>query len=242
MAARIERRQMTTPYLPKVATLEQAQAWLEHETGQQWPLARLIEETRIMPWVWIDSTPEHPEIFAGRLEGFLAPMLFAGDTQRLAAGAEDIFMTMTETPEGHHVLPPYGLHCPLSQLRFLADDLRENARVANKPAPAVPNCEPIKGPRVTKSELIDGLDLTGGTWKERLRVPRKGIDHYKPARLDRGRQGQKTGSESTWNPVIFTRIAVELKHLNKTGATLKFKDAWPQWQDELEAEMGGIFP
>lgn len=126
---------MTSPYLPKVATLEQAQAWLEHETGQQWPLARLIEETGIMPWVWLDYSLGQPEIFAGRLEGFLAPMLFAGDTQRLAAGAEDVVLTMTETPDGR-LVQMAGMRCTLSQVRFMADDLRENARIANKPAAA----------------------------------------------------------------------------------------------------------
>lgn len=125
---------MTAPYLPKVATLEQAQAWLEHETGEQWPLARLIEQTAIMPWVWLDYSAEAPpEVFAGRLEGYLAPMLFAGDTKRLAAGADDAVITMTEAADGR-LLQMAGMRCPLSDLRFMADDLRENARLASNPS------------------------------------------------------------------------------------------------------------
>lgn len=96
------------------------------------------------------------------------------------------------------------------------------------------------GPCVTKSELIAGLDLVGGTWESRLKIPSKGIDHYKPARRDPGRKGQGAGNQSTWDPVVFTRIAVEKKHLNKGAALTKFKKAWPKWQDELEAEMGEL--
>lgn len=105
-----------------------------------------------------------------------------------------------------------------------------------KPTPTI---KPA-GPCVTKSELIDGLDLVGGTWESRLKIPSKGIDHYKPARLDKGRKGQGAGNQSTWDPVVFTRIAVKQKHLNKGPALIKFKKAWPQWQDELEAEMGEL--
>lgn len=151
-----------SPYLPKVATLEQAQAWLEHETGQQWPLARLIEETGIMPLVRLDYSQDvAPEIFAGRLEGFLAPMLFAGDTQRLAAGADDVVLTMTETPDGS-LIQMAGMRCPLSELRFMADDLREISRVTGRMSASSGTSKP---PPMVSSETAEPI-----TWQKSARA------------------------------------------------------------------------
>lgn len=166
---------MTSPYLPKIATLEQAQAWLEYETGQQWPLARLIEETGIVPLVWLDySQDAPPEIFAGRLEGFLAPMLFAGDTQRLAAGADDVVLTVTETPDGR-LIQMVGMRCPLSELRFRADDLRENARVMNKATPASQEADDDTQPkgrqRQQEADILRTLESLGYDPKQLPRVP-----------------------------------------------------------------------
>lgn len=121
-------------FLPKVATLQQAIDWMNDATGQQWTLARLIEETAIMPWVWLDYSPDAPpEIFRGRLEGYLAPMLFNGDTLRLAAGADDVVITMTETADGQ-LVQMVGMRCQLSELRFKREDLEENARILSRPA------------------------------------------------------------------------------------------------------------
>lgn len=163
---------MNAPYLPNVATLEQAQAWLAHETGQQWPLARLIEEM-VLPYVWIDYTSDTPpEIFAGRLEGYLAPMLFAGDTQRLAAGADDVVITMTEAADGR-LMRLAGMRCPLSELRFKADDLRESARVANGESTDTESPEATSPPkgrqRWQEEEILRALKELG---YEPKRLPR----------------------------------------------------------------------
>lgn len=109
-------------YLPKIATLEQALTWIECQTKQPWSLTRLLEEACIKPWVWIDYSPEYPELFQNRFEGFLAPLLFAGDIHRLAAGAGDAVMTMTKIPDGRFV-QIVGFKFPLSELRFKAEDL-----------------------------------------------------------------------------------------------------------------------
>lgn len=105
------------------------------------------------------------------------------------------------------------------------------------PVSAAPPRQPT-GPEVTKEELVDGLDLVGSEWRERLkRVDRDG-KHYLPAIVQRGRRG--SGGSTLWNPVIFTRLAVQAGHLNDGQARTRFKGKWPQWQDELEAEMGEI--
>lgn len=128
------------PYLPEIATLEQAQAWLEHETGQQWPLARLIEEADVIPGVWIDFTSGFEMLFAGAKSGYLAPLESAADRARIAAGADDVLITQTRTADDKFALVE-GLERPLSDLRFRAEDIRRAAEfgaeqpAANHPKP-----------------------------------------------------------------------------------------------------------
>ena len=114
------------------------------------------------------------------------------------------------------------------------------SRPAEQPAAPVSAPLPPKptGPTVTKKELVDGLDLVGSEWDERLkRIDRDG-KQYLPAIVQRGRRG--SGGSPLWNPVIFTRLAVQAGHLNNGQARARFKKAWPQWQDEIDAEMGEI--
>ena len=102
-----------------------------------------------------------------------------------------------------------------------------------------PTAKPA-GPCVTKRELIDGLDLVGKTWDERLKRPDRDGKHYLPAVVQRGQKGDKVGT--LWNPVIFARLAVEFGDMNQGQVVARFKKAWPKWQDELAAEMGEISP
>lgn len=115
-----------------------------------------------------------------------------------------------------------------------------SSRPAEQPAAPVSAAPPRQptGPTVTKKELVDGLDLVGTTWGERLKRINRDGKHYLPAIEQPGRQG--SGGSTLWNPVIFTRLAVQAGHLNDAKARTLFKKAWPQWQDELEAEMGEI--
>lgn len=97
----------------------------------------------------------------------------------------------------------------------------------------------ITGPCcVTKAELIDGLGLVGSTWDERLKRPQREGKQYLPALEQRGKRGDKVGG--LWNPVVFARLTVENRHLNRGQVIARFKKAWPQWEAELEAEMGEI--
>lgn len=113
-------------YLPRIATTEEACAWLRAKTGESWRLARLLEY-RVMPWLWLDYAPGLPDIFGDRLEGYLAPMIFSGDTGRLAAGATDVLLTMTKAHDGKLFRRNPGLTEELSALRFKRDDLEELA-------------------------------------------------------------------------------------------------------------------
>ncbi|NMG56858.1 hypothetical protein [Aromatoleum aromaticum] len=112
-----------TPYLPKYATIEQACDWLEHETGESWILARLLE-CHLKPWIWIDYKPGWPDIFGSRLEGYLAPMVFAGDTQRMEADGTDALVTMTRTHDGKLLKIEPGWRVPLAEIRFKRENIQ----------------------------------------------------------------------------------------------------------------------
>ena len=123
---------MTHRYLPEWATAQEAAEWLQAETGERWPLPRLIE-SGLMPHVWL--TPDNANsavlsaVFDGRYEGFLAPLVFAGDTGRLCVDRTGA-VSMTRSPTGELVrfTPP---------VPFTTDDLRFNAKdVRQLPAPA----------------------------------------------------------------------------------------------------------
>lgn len=97
------------------------------------------------------------------------------------------------------------------------------------------------GPHVTKQDLINGLLLTEPKWDDILKRPERDGKRFLPALVSKGRRGKAPagGSNSSlWNPILFTHLAVEYGDLNQAQAIARFKKAWPQWQDELIAEMG----
>ena len=134
-----------TDYLPKHATNEQACAWLHARTGQSWSLARLME-CGFMPWVWLDYTPGYPSIFGDRLEGYLAPMVFGGDTERLEADGTFALITMTRTHEGIPMKINPGIRAPLSELRFKREDIEAMAAPNGAPESKAPRRHVYKQP------------------------------------------------------------------------------------------------
>lgn len=148
---------MKDNYLPKNATTEQACAWLSAKTGEDWVLSRLLE-CGLMPWFWMDYTPEAPsEIFGRRHEGYQAPVLFFGDTHRLEFVGTDALVTMTRTHDGKIFKAEPGIPVPASELRFMREDVEALAAKvgAGKTAPA----ENSKRQKLrTMFERINGLD------------------------------------------------------------------------------------
>jgi len=125
---------MEQNYLPKLATTAEACAWLQDMTGEPWTLARLIEHT-LMPWFWLDYRADADAVFSGHKQGYLAPLCFAGDAGRLAAGGRDVLVTMTRNTAGALIaIPPGGLVLPVDDLRFRRDDITVLA--GKFPAPA----------------------------------------------------------------------------------------------------------
>lgn len=86
---------------------------------------------RLLAHVWIDWAPDAPpDLFAGRTEGFLAPLSFAGDTQRLAFDGTEVLLTMTYNPEGKVVRFTPGIQFGLDALRFKREDIVRLAQAA----------------------------------------------------------------------------------------------------------------
>lgn len=138
---------MTADYLPKWATLAEASEWLQARTGQPWPLPRLIE-AGVMPHVWLTPDPKDSpneavmaRLFDGRHEGFIAPLVFAGDTQRLAFARQGA-MTMTRGPSGDLFRFTPGIPFDVAELRFAAEHVRRAA--GDSAAPDEPFAEPIE--------------------------------------------------------------------------------------------------
>lgn len=113
------------------------------QTGQKWTLARLLE-SGLMPWFWIDYKADVPAvIFNGRIEGYLAPVVFAGDTQRLAADGSDALVNITRTAGGVLMKVEPAMRMPLSELRFKSEDLQS---LADRLAPVARQSEKEASP------------------------------------------------------------------------------------------------
>lgn len=110
-------------YLPRHATVTQACEWLESQTNEPWALPRLLENG-LMPWFWLDYTPGWPDVFGERHEGYLAPMVFTGDTLRLEADASAALVTMTRTHTGTPMKLAPGMRVALEDLRFKREDIQ----------------------------------------------------------------------------------------------------------------------
>ena len=129
---------MTADYLPKNATFTEACDWLKVQTGDSWTLARLLENG-LMPWFWLDYKPGYPAIFGDHIEGYLAPMVFAGDTHRLEADGSNALVNLTRAHDGVVMKVEPGMTVPLNELRFKREDLQALSSTLKKPAPKLPN-------------------------------------------------------------------------------------------------------
>lgn len=143
--------QAVEPYLPDWATLEEAESWLEAMTGELWPLPRLLGAA-VWPSVWLkpdaDVPPSYMEhLFEGRDEGYLAPMCFAGDCERMAIDRTGA-LSRTRTPSGRLAWLTPPIDFTLSQLRFPAPELRRLAEERK------PGSGPRSGPAVKKRALV----------------------------------------------------------------------------------------
>lgn len=226
--------------LPFRATTEQACAWLATETGSAWTLARLLEN-ELTPYVWLDYDAAHPELFGDANGGYAAPIFFKDDIARLAAGSDDILITMTK--DAYKIvatLPAPGFRRPLDQLRFLKKDIeRLPARLKRDAEP-----KPLKEEAATESpfgigraevlaafgtmvkfDLAKALDDAGGIFGD------DGSRVKASVRMSK--------KNAVWNPVTLALglndvYRVPMGHLRRAFKTHAFLDDWAaEWEQSL---------
>ena len=230
---------MTITILPYRATLEQACDWLEANTGTPWTLARLIEH-EVTPYVWLDYDANYPELFGDANGGYAAPIFYEGDTARLAAGSEDVLITMTK--DAYKIvarLPEPGFRRQLHELRFQKKDLEKLVKLlerASQPQPE-PKAAAESTAGISKEQALAAfaplvkmnLDtaLTGGG----------GIFGDDGARIKASTK--KAKSKIVWNPVVLALglhdvYRVPLRGLSRAFAAHEFLDPWrDEWERSL---------
>lgn len=125
-------------YIPQLATITEACEWLSAKTGEQWTMPRIVE-AHVMPWIWLDYSPEAPpEVFGDRIEGFLAPFIFFNDCGRIAIDRQEALMTMTRLPDGRLIRFSPGLRFDLNEIRFKREDVIQLAEKQSSARPAGP--------------------------------------------------------------------------------------------------------
>ncbi|WP_395008090.1 hypothetical protein [Undibacterium sp.] len=222
------------------ATLAEACSWLQAETGTPWNLSSLIAHG-LIPYVWLDYNDQYPELFGDANGGFAAPIFFQGDTHRLAAGSEDVLITMTKDADKIAIqLPPPGLRAPLADLRFLRKDLNALVAQINKAAQADKDQKP------TISESNNGISKEqvllafAGLVKINLEVALMSGDAIfgdDGARIKSSAKSAK--NKWRWNPVTLAlglndNYRVPMSRLKRAFLEHEFLTPWmAQWNDTL---------
>lgn len=232
---------MTSAPLPNRASTAQTCQWLAEQTGAPWDLARLIEHG-LTPYVWLVRAPELADLFAEGITAYAAPVVTAEDTQRLAAGAEDVLIRFTRDSERLSIqLPPPGLRRPLDALLFmqrdvarLADALLNPTAPAPEPAPPAP-MESKKG--IGREQILAAFGGLAKLDLERALADGIGIFGDDGARV---RKNSRAGKHThLWNPVtlafgLHDVHRVPMARLKKAFATEACLREWcDSWLESL---------
>jgi hypothetical protein len=245
---------MTTIELPFRATTDQACHWLAQQTGAPWTLARMLEHG-VTPHVWLDYDADHPALFGDANGGYAAPIFFEGDIARLAAGSDDVLITITKDVWKIVTrLPAPGLRRQLHELRFLKKDLerfvaklRREAEIeaAIKAAPVVIeavresqsgiNCEQVLAAfaSLVRIDLEQALASGGGMFG----------DDGARVKGNLRKANSKTKNKALWNPVTLALglndvHRVPLSRLTRAFHAHEFLDDWVGEWDQTLALLG----
>jgi hypothetical protein len=235
--------------LPFRATVAEACAWLARQLpsvpDSDWTLARLLE-LELTPYVWLDYEAAHPELFGNANGGYAAPIFFADDIARLAAGAEDVLITRTKDAYKLVVtLPAPGFRRPLADLRFqkrdlerLAGKLKQEAQDAAAPKPP----ETTVAARESQAGISKAEVLTAFRAIVRLDLD-KALDDAIGLFGDDGARNKASAKRSkrnaVWNPVtlalgLHDAYRVPLGPLRRAFKTHDFLLAWDaNWEQSL---------
>jgi hypothetical protein len=230
---------MSTIDLPFRATTLEACAWLAQQTESPWTLARLLEHG-LTPYVWLDYDAAHPELFGDANGGYAAPIYFEGDIARLAAGSEDVLITMTKDAYKIVVRPPEpGFRRPLDDLRFQKKDLE---RLAGKlkheqQAPAQPVAARESQAGIAKAEVLEAFGRIVRLDLEQALDQAIGIFGDDGARVKAS--ARKSKRNAVWNPVtlalgLHDAYRVPLGPLKRAFKTHDFLQPWEgDWERSL---------
>lgn len=229
---------MTITELPFRATTAQACDWLEQQTGTPWTLARLIENG-LTPYVWLDYDADYPELFGDANGGYPAPIFFEGDTRRLAAGSEDVLITITK--DAYKIvaqLKPPGFRRALHELRFLKKDVQRLAGTLKREA------EPVKIAAATESRSGINREQVLTAFASLLKIDLEqalgsggGIFGDEGARVKGS--ARKAKNKALWNPVTLALglndvYRVPIPHLKRAFNAHDFLHPWAaEWNQTL---------
>lgn len=229
---------MTIIELPFRATTAQACDWLAQQTGTPWALARLIENG-LTPYVWLDYDADYPELFGDANGGYPAPIFFEDDTRRLAAGSEDVLITITK--DAYKIvaqLKPPGFRRALHELRFLKKDLQRLASTLKREA------EPVKIAAATESQSGINQEQVLTAFASLVKIDLEqalgsggGIFGDEGARVKGS--ARKSKNKAVWNPVTLALglndvYRVPIPHLKRAFNAHDFLHPWAaEWNQTL---------
>jgi len=228
--------------LPFRATTGEACAWLAQQTATPWTLARLLEHG-LTPWVWLDYDSAHAELFGDANGGYAAPVFFEGDVARLAAGSDDVLITLTKDAYKIPVrLPAPGFRRPLDALRFQKKDLERLAGKLKHEAAAPPPAPITPAPAESQYGIGKAEVLAAFGHLARLDLD-KSLDQAIGLFGDDGARvkasARKSKRNAVWNPVtlalgLHDAYRVPLGPLKRAFKTHEFLQAWEaDWEQSL---------
>ena len=231
---------MTITELPFRASTEQAWDWLARHTATPWTLPRLIENG-LTPYVWLDYDSAFPDLFGDANGGYAAPIFFEGDTARLAAGSEDVLITITKDAYKIVVqLPPPGFRRALHELRFLKKDLeRLTARLKREAEPQPVKTEAARESRsgIDKQQVLIAFAGLVRIDLEQALGSGGGIFGDEGARVKGS--AKKSIKKAVWNPVTLALglndvYRVPMGQLKRAFDGHDFLYDWtPEWEQTL---------
>ncbi|MEO7494580.1 MAG: hypothetical protein ABIT83_19595 [Massilia sp.] len=231
---------MTIPELPFRATTEQACDWLSQQTASEWNLARLIE-SGLTPYVWLDYDAAYPDLFGDANGGYAAPIFFEDDTARLAAGSDDVLITITK--DAYKIvtrLPAPGFRRELDELRFLKKEVEKLAAKIKRDAEP----QPVKVVTAKESTLginqVQAVAAFGSLVRidlARALAAGEGIFGDEGARVKGS--AKKGKSKTLWNPITLAlslndNYRVPISHLKRSFQAHDFLWDWEgEWKTSL---------
>lgn len=226
--------------LPFRATTAQACHWLAQHAAGLWSLARILENG-LTPYVWLDYDADYPALFGDANGGYAAPIFFEGDTRRLAAGSEDVLITITK--DVYKIvtrLKPPGFQRALHELRFLKKDLERLASELQRQAePVLVKLEGAQESRlgIRQEQVLLAFASLVKINLEQALASGGGIFGDEGARVKGS--AKKVKNKAVWNPVTLALglndvYRVPMSHLKRAFIAHDFLSEWSEeWNHTL---------